>query len=104
MRAVKFVLVALLTAGPLALTACESIPKEVQLIQACQNYSRVLATLAGFKAEGRLTAPQIEAVEGVRTFANPICENGEYVTIDLALDTIENKAIEDLMAIHGDAQ
>lgn len=76
----------LLALGLFVATAagCTTVSPRIELVQTCDRYASALTALAAAKAHGRLSAPQIEAVDTVRSGLNPICETPPVVDASIA--------------------
>ncbi|MBX3516532.1 MAG: hypothetical protein KF815_06270 [Rhodospirillales bacterium] len=64
--------------------ACTTVSPRIELLQTCDRYASTLTALAAAKAHGRLSVPQVDAVDTVRLGLNPICESPPVVDESVA--------------------
>ncbi len=75
----------------LVVASCATIDYHRALAFACDSYTSSLLVLAERRVEGKLTPPQVRAVNAARVIVNPICETGvPVVDARVALDRIAN--------------
>ncbi len=58
------------------LAACNSPQRELALAEACDSYASALDQITPMKAEGKLSAGTVQAVEVTNSLTHPLCSTG----------------------------
>lgn len=89
------VVVLTVLAAIILLAGCATVQSQQKgIITACNGYAHALATAAAFRAQGKLSASQIDTINQVRTVVNPICTAPKLPTTAQALVTVENSVTQ----------
>ena len=77
------------------LAGCATVQSQQKgIITACNGYAHALATAAAFRAQGKLSAGQIQTINQVRAVVNPICTAPKLPSTAQALVTVENSVTQ----------
>lgn len=91
----------LLIGAALLLAACQTgriTPAETELL-GCDAFAGALATLAGYKAQGKLSAGTISIVDKTRAYVNPLCMGPSPDVNKSAVDTAIDGGVRVLQTI-----
>lgn len=74
--------------------------EQKSVVTACNGYASALATAAAFRAQGKLSTSQVNAINNVISIAHPICSASTIPNTQTALAQVET-ATAQLAAVNA---